>query len=125
MLVELVITELHKHGLARAYMILLEVKRFFSLCYKRGNWDNRYWYRYSYSANGNQSIWQRRHWDDGPGSKFHAYLGANEIARFNDGTNASGATFQNGSILSQSSKFKLPQHQPIPFPFTRGQRLTP
>ncbi|MBI4973058.1 hypothetical protein HZC27_00395 [Candidatus Roizmanbacteria bacterium] len=56
-------------------------------------------------------------------SRFFVNLGANQLARFNDGTNASGATFQNGSILSQSSQFQIAATSTNPLSFYTGATI--
>jgi hypothetical protein len=58
-----------------------------------------------------------------PTNRFFVNLGASQLARFNDGINASGLTLQNGSILSQSSQFQIAATSTNPLSFYTGATI--
>ena len=88
---------------------------------KRENWDNRYWYRYSYSANGNQSSLATsasvpRAPDPNSTPTWEpTRLPASTTVRMRP-----ARLFKTARFYPNLPNSKLPQHQPIPFPFTRG-----
>jgi hypothetical protein len=60
-----------------------------------------------------------------PAGKLQVALGADELAVLNNGVSASGVTFMNGSILSQSTQFQLASVSGTPMSFyTEATRNT-